>query len=261
MLNYYPPRYLLRRYEILRNVRAGASFLEIGAGGLALSRDLLRYFDNGKALDSSPGSRQIYDSLPASTHERLKFEANELSPAFTEDLYDCVIACEVMEHVEDDQAFMASLHSHIRPNGQTILSVPAHMKFWTIHDEITGHYRRYERNELVDLFRKTGFENIRVIAYGYPFINALRRLRALYARRQARVKREWDKNRQTQKSGLDHVPSQFNWLGILVNPYTFLPLNWVARLFNNTDLSEGYIVIADKPGHQEHSPDTGKRNK
>lgn len=258
MPNYFPPRYLLRRYEILRNLRGGQHFLEVGAGGLALSKELLRFFKTGIALDSSPGSRQIYDTLPGTVKERLKLDASDLATSATEPQYDCIVACEVMEHVEDDTSFMIAIHSHLRHNGQVILSVPAHMKFWTIHDEITGHYRRYEREELVDLFQKTGFDNIRVIAYGYPFINLLQRLRALYAKKQAGVKCKWDKARQTQQSGLNHVPSQLHWLGIFVNPYTTLPLSWIARLFNNTDLSEGYIIIADKPVSQALNPSIGK---
>ena len=76
------------------------------------------------------------------------------------------------------------------------------------------------------------------------------------ATRQAKVKRHWDRGEQTRKSGIDHLPAQFSWLGLLINPCTFLPLNWMARLFNKTDLSEGYIVVADKPDQHEKAKPT-----
>jgi hypothetical protein len=151
-----------------------------------------------------------------------------------------------MEHLEDDKTFLLKIYRQLKPQGQAILSVPAHMKFWSIHDDITGHYRRYERQDIIELFQSAGFKNINVIAYGYPFINILRWMRAVYATRQAGVKGQWNRIQQTQRSGIDHVPSKFHWLGLLINPYTILPLNWIAKLFNTTDLSEGYIVIADK---------------
>lgn len=247
MSKYYPPRYLFRRYEILRHVRPADSFLEVGAGELELCCELLKYFSSGKAIDFSPETQAIYCRLEPETIKRLYFEVNDVTNLAEENCYDCVISCEVMEHLEDDRAFLLKTHSLLRPKGQIILSVPAHMKFWSIHDEITGHCRRYERQELIDLMQETGFKNIRVIAYGYPFVNILRQLRVFYAVWQATEKVHWSKTRQTQRSGINHLPAKFRWLGLLFNPLTTLPLNWVASLFNETDLSEGYIITADKP--------------
>ena len=255
-MKYYPPRYLLRRYEILRHVRPGKQFLEIGAGGLELSLELLNVFATGKAIDFSRGSLLRYERLANNIKRRLQFELTDIDNIKNDTQFDCIVSCEVMEHIEDDKKFLAGIFSRLKSKGQVILSVPAHGKFWSIHDEITGHIRRYERNQLLDLLKTTGFENIQVIAYGFPFINMLRWLRVCYATRQAKVKRHWDRGEQTRKSGIDHLPAQFSWLGLLINPCTFLPLNWLARLFNKTDLSEGYIVVADKPDQHEKAKPT-----
>ncbi|AUI67552.1 class I SAM-dependent methyltransferase [Beggiatoa leptomitoformis] len=250
MLKYFPPRYLFRRYEILRHLRPAKRFLEVGAGGLALSQELLAYFQAGKAVDFSPNIESYYMALPLPIRQRLTFEQGDVAQLPVADTYDCIVACEVMEHIEDDKQFLTTLYERLVPQGQLLISVPAHMKFWTIHDDITGHFRRYEKQAIIELFQQVGFENITVIAYGYPFINILRWLRALYAKKQAKVKASWDKNQQTQCSGINHVPTIFNWIGLFVNPYTVLPLNWIARLFNQLDLAEGYIIVADKPHHQ-----------
>jgi hypothetical protein len=55
-MKYYPPRYLFRRYELLRRVSEGNHFLEIGAGRLLLSVELLRYFRRGTLIDFSEKS-------------------------------------------------------------------------------------------------------------------------------------------------------------------------------------------------------------
>lgn len=246
MGKYYPPRYLFRRYEILQRVRPAALFLEIGAGELDLSRELLKIFPHGKAIDLSPETRSFYNKLDVETSSRLIFDVTDLINLQETNCYDCVISCEVMEHLEDDRTFLLEISRLLKPRGQVILSVPAHMKFWSIHDEITGHYRRYEKHELVSLLKDAGFENISIIAYGYPFINILRQLRVIYAAKQATQKVQWSKNQQTQCSGINHVSGKFHWLGLLINPCTVLPFNWLAKLFNKTDLSEGYIATANK---------------
>lgn len=246
MFQYYPPRYLFRRYEILRLVRPADIFLEIGAGELNLSQELLKYFSRGKAIDFSPETMSCYTSLKPFITKRLSFEVTDVNNIHEEDFYDCVVSCEVMEHLDNDATFLLKIFRLLKPHGQAILSVPANMKFWSIHDEITGHCRRYERKKIIELFQSAGFENINVIAYGYPFVNMLRWIRVLYATRQAKIKRQWNRVQRTQQSGIHHVPSKFSWLGLLVNPHTILPLNWIARLFNTADLSEGYIITADK---------------
>ncbi len=245
-MKYFPPRYLLRRYEILKRVRPAHCFLEIGAGEFALSQELLAYFKRGQAIDFSPAVADLYQQLPPAVQQRLSFDSISIADLPTDVQYDCVVACEVMEHIEDDLAFLHTVHCLLTTNGQVILSVPAHMKFWTLHDEITGHVRRYEKADLLALMQRAGFQQVQVISYGYPVINLLWRLRALYAKRQAGEKQQWDAQQQTQQSGVLHVPRQWDVLGWLVNPYTFLPLNWLASMFNAGDRSEGYLVVGYK---------------
>jgi SAM-dependent methyltransferase len=244
MIPYFPPRYLFRRYEILRHIRPAECFLEVGAGGLALSSELTRYFTRGHAIDFSPEIAEIYQQLPDKIREKLTFQYGDIYQLPSGKQYDCIIACEVMEHIEDDAQFLRFLKSLLTPQGQLILSVPARMKFWTVHDDIVGHLRRYEKAELMQLMQRVGFESVKIMAYGYPFVNGLRFLRALYAKKQAVIKQQWTAEQQTQHSGIHHVPRSWNSLGLLVNPYTFLPLNWIACLFNGYDLSEGYLIIA-----------------
>lgn len=247
MPKYYPLRYLFRRYEILRSIKPSVSFLEVGAGNFELSKEFLHFFSFGKAIDFSPETLTLYNELDSATTQRLSFELENIADLPDGGSYDCVVSCEVMEHLQNDKKFLLKLYGQLKPQGQLIVSVPAHMKFWTVHDEITGHFRRYERQEIIELFEQVGFKGIEVIAYGYPFINMLRWLRVLYAVRQAKVKSHWDRTKQTQHSGVNHISSKLYWLGIFINPLTISPLNWIARFFNNFDLSEGYIVIAEKP--------------
>ncbi len=64
---------------------------------------------------------------------------------------------DVLEHIEDDQAFLETLHSRMQTNGRIYLTVPAFKKLWSKEDKEAGHFKRYEQDELTKLLEKTGF--------------------------------------------------------------------------------------------------------
>ncbi len=241
MRNYPPaPRYLFRRYEILRHLKPGKKFLEIGAGNFQLSIELLNYFNTGVSLDFHPDVDEVYASLSADFKKRLEVRKTDFLTTDFNETYDCIVACEVMEHVHNDADFLNKILQLLKPKGQIIISVPARMKYWSTHDEIAGHIKRYEKDEVLNLFDK--FQNVKVVSYGYPFVNLLRFARIMLAKRQYKERQNWNQKQLTTKSGMETLPS---FLRFLVNKKVFLPFNLFARFFNNFDLSEGYLVIAE----------------
>lgn len=246
MPSYNPPRYLFRRYEILRRAIPGNAFLEIGTGNIKLAQELLRYFKKGTIVDFSKYVQTFYERLPQIQRDKLTLKIGDVQALDLGGGFDCVVSCEVMEHIEDDSAFLQRIHSLLKEEGQLMLSVPSRMKYWSVHDEIVGHLRRYEKQELLALLQATGFKQVEVLSYGFPFINLLRIPRILLARKQHRYKKDWEQRQQTEVSGAKHASRSFDWLGLLVNPVTWLPLTWVASWFNRFDLSDGYLVVARK---------------
>ncbi len=245
-MTYYPPRYLFRRYEILHMIRPGHNFLEIGAGNLKLSQNLSRLFYKGTLVDYNVETQSLYDKLDVSLHERLELIISDFSSLALPRQYDCVIACEVLEHVQDDEAFVRKAYRLLRDQGQLVLSVPSRMKFWSRHDEIVGHLRRYEKNDLIQLLTKNKFRNINIVSYGYPFVNLLRWASICLATYHYREKKQWSQKKQSQKSGIVQTGGLADLLGILVNQYSTYPLCAFASLFNKFDLSNGYIITAGK---------------
>jgi SAM-dependent methyltransferase len=63
--------------------------------------------------------------------------------------FDLVLACDVIEHVEDDRRAFAELTRVLRPGGVLIFSVPLHSDHWTVFDDYVGHARRYAPAELL----------------------------------------------------------------------------------------------------------------
>ncbi len=245
-MTYYPPRYLLRRDALLRLLRPGQRFLEVGPGEYKLSLELARRFPRGMLVEFHPESRALYDAaLPGAVRERVELRIGDFSRMDLDGAFDCVVACEVLEHVPDDDAFAARLAGCLRPGGQLLLSVPAHMRFWSPHDEAVGHLRRYEREPLVRLLEGAGFDDVRVLSYGLPWIHLFRLMRVAKQRLGGAERGPSDLER-TQASGIHHLGEGWSWLGALVNPVTFWPLNLVARAFEGGDASDGYVVSATR---------------
>lgn len=67
---------------------------------------------------------------------------------FADDAFDLVVACDVVEHVEDDRRAFAELRRILRPGGTLVFSVPLFAGRWTAFDACVGHARRYEPEAL-----------------------------------------------------------------------------------------------------------------
>jgi len=227
-------------------LKPGNSFMEIGAGNLMLSRDLSKHFDKGLVLDFEPSVKRIFSTLPEHIQQKLAVKIGDFFKHTTDELYDCIVACEVMEHIEDDTGFVDKVYKRLNKGGQAIISVPAKDKYWTVHDDVVGHVRRYQKDELIELMGQSGFKQIKVYSYGFPFINMLWLLRAIHGKQQSKQKSGWSKKQQTQKSGVSQIPTKYNFLGTFINKYSFYPLNLISSLFNRLNLSEGYVVVASK---------------
>ena len=243
-MRYRPPRFLLRRYELLKHIVPAERFLEIGPGNLLLTRDLAKHFERGIVVELNPDIEVIFDQLPSNLKEKLALVTQNFITADIPGKFDCIVACEVLEHISDETVFMRKAASMLKPGGQLIISVPAREKFWGLHDENVGHIRRYERNNLKYLMHAVGLVDVVVIGYGYPFINILRLLRNVHAKTERARLSGLDQVSRSMESGLPFNTLPFQIAGLICNPITFAPLCITASMFNRFDLSEGYLVVA-----------------
>jgi 2-polyprenyl-3-methyl-5-hydroxy-6-metoxy-1,4-benzoquinol methylase len=93
------------------------------------------------------------------------------------ELFDAVLALDVIEHLDDDQAAVARLTSLTRPGGVVIVSVPALPEMYTEFDRIQGHRRRYMPETLRAAFCGSGLVIEQVFWWGQWLVPALRRQR------------------------------------------------------------------------------------
>ncbi len=60
------------------------------------------------------------------------------------------IGCfDVLEHICDEENFLAKLSEILKPGGMFYLTVPAKGWLWSLSDVSAGHYRRYGRRQII----------------------------------------------------------------------------------------------------------------
>jgi SAM-dependent methyltransferase len=65
--------------------------------------------------------------------------------------YDLIGAFDVIEHIADDRAALASIAAKLKPTGKFVMTVPAHQWMWSAHDVVNHHKRRYSKRGLKSL--------------------------------------------------------------------------------------------------------------
>jgi SAM-dependent methyltransferase len=120
---------------------ADAHILEIGCGtghNLAMLGEFghvdgLELDEEARALSEKRLGRKVMSSpLP---------ELAEVPDRY----YDLIGAFDVIEHIEDDRAAIASIATKLRPGGRFVMAVPAHQWMWSAHDVVNHHKRRYSK--------------------------------------------------------------------------------------------------------------------
>jgi len=235
------PRYILRRYlveKLLQGIKA-RDFAEVGPA----SGDILeRLLTNGLKGTAVEISEKAYESLAQKFDDKAEIKLIHGDFFDLEGQYDLVLALEVLEHLSDDREGLRKFYSLLRPEGTLLLSVPAHKRKWGPCDVLSGHLRRYEREEMVEKLTGAGFKSIQVWCYGFPLMNALKPFIelgsaiALWMDQRSLAER-------TEASGHSRVA---RGLKFLMKDSLFKPACLLQELFLNTDLGVDYLVKAGR---------------
>lgn len=115
---------------------------------------LKRLQDRGLAY----GSDFSLDALTFARSKGLRHLLSSDSTAlpFGSGCFDCVVALDVLEHIEDDRAALREIARVTRPGGAFLFAVPAFPALWRHHDVMYGHFRRYRKADFVARVRAAG---------------------------------------------------------------------------------------------------------
>lgn len=211
--------------------------IEVGCGAGAFQYDLVKQGFSTKAVEFSTEARRharLFGSTVAENFDQID-----------KNLVDLVVALDVLEHIEDDVAALEQWISLLKPGGHMLLAVPCHMSKWGSSDEWAGHYRRYEKDGLIDLIEGRKLEVIHFESYGFPIANM-----TSWLRNRIHSDKSFDPQNEenSKRSGVERK-SESRLFPILASPIGIgiLQLGYLIQsAFTRTELGDGYIVLAKK---------------
>jgi SAM-dependent methyltransferase len=128
--------------------------LEIGCG-TGHNFEMLRRFGRLDALE-------VDDKARALASRRLGHAVGSAQlPDLTgveDGRYHLICLLDVLEHIEEDEAALASIARKLAPGARILVTVPANQWMWSGHDVAHHHKRRYSKRGLAKVARAAGLD-------------------------------------------------------------------------------------------------------
>jgi SAM-dependent methyltransferase len=210
--------------------------LEMGAGEGAMGAWLAGRYSYTCVEPDDQSRAKAAERLAAAGGGRALARFSELG----DERFDMVCAFEVLEHIEDDTLALEEWRERLRPGGWLLMSIPAHQKKYAAADRAAGHFRRYERADLLAKLEKTGYDTVMLRSYGAGFGDLLHHGRSFIASRRSEhaptpEERSSSSGRFLQPQG-DAVAYAY---AAIAAPFRVLQMP-----LSRTDIGPGYVVLA-----------------
>jgi SAM-dependent methyltransferase len=139
--------YVIRGLSLSSTVK----ILDVGCGDGLFFEQLTAF---GDVYGVEPDTQII--SPEGKFTERI-YPGNISDAPFSDNSFGLILACDVIEHIDDDISVLEKMYSLLSPGGILVLTVPAFNMLWTTHDDRNFHKRRYTKRNLEKLVKDNGF--------------------------------------------------------------------------------------------------------
>tara|TARA_R110002111_G_scaffold138985_9_gene204781 strand:- start:310 stop:1101 length:792 start_codon:yes stop_codon:yes gene_type:complete len=248
------PMYILRRAAILDWLQGMPTgrVIEFGCGPGALLHDLSKLGFHGIGVERSPTSLELSRDL---LRDAMNFKVVPNTDGITAESADYLFSFEVLEHIENDAEALRMWLTFLKPGGSVLISVPAHSHRWNLTDVNAGHFRRYDRPDVIELLQAADLVIERIGTYGWPASRMIEYIRERTTNSSMNRAGETASNievgdpEKTMASGFNRkIETRFfkyygSWLGQIL----FMVAARMQRFFYRTDLGVSFIVHAKKP--------------
>lgn len=164
-----------RRFEVFQRLGAGVvqsskEMADVGCGHGILQRQVEDAYGRevtGFDLNEGGLKRNLSRSSKVCCYN--VFEKN---PGF-QGRYDLIFLWDVLEHIEEEDAFLKAVLFHLGGSGKLVVNVPAGRWAFSGYDRAAGHVRRYSHGTLLEVLERNGLEVLRWSYWGLPFLPTL----------------------------------------------------------------------------------------
>lgn len=152
------PNYYKWIYGIFRPY-LGGEVIELGCGAGHGISVYLSETDHLTAVDYNPELlRALADRHSDAKLTPLALDLLEDWHALPQGKADAVLMMDVLEHFRRDRDFIQKAAKLLKPGGHLLMKVPAQAELYGEIDQASGHYRRYDRQDLEALALAEGLE-------------------------------------------------------------------------------------------------------
>jgi SAM-dependent methyltransferase len=179
--------WMRRRSEVMQKLAADAiknahQIAEIGCGHGVLQRQIEDLYGRevaGFDLHESSLQHSVSRTSPLYCYDI--FQRNlDLKARF-----DLIVLFDVIEHIDDEDAFLKAVQFHLTPNGRILVNVPALQSLYSDYDVVVGHVRRYSLSSLARLAERNGMRVKNSTYWGFALLPLLA-IRKLWMKMQSR---------------------------------------------------------------------------
>lgn len=169
-INHYT-YYLLDKLIIKYGIKQ--PFLDAGCGIGDLSVFLGKKGWAGQAIDYSDQA-VLQARKQLKKYSKIKIRKQNLLDE--KGKYNSVFLWDVLEHFDNDDELLSKFFKILNKGSYLIMAIPSNPREWRWDDDLYGHFRRYDLNELKNKLNKAGFSLVEVWEFTFPFFWLMRRI-------------------------------------------------------------------------------------
>lgn len=159
-----------RKYQVSLILKyINGNFVEVGAGKGGLVPYYKKIPKNVTLLEPE---KKLFKILKKKFYSR-KISIKNHTVNELKSYYDTIIYYDVLEHIKKDLSEVSMASKKIKKNGYLIISVPAYQSFYSDFDKSVGHYKRYNKQDFINIEKKTNLKIEKLVYYdsvGFLFL-------------------------------------------------------------------------------------------
>jgi ubiquinone/menaquinone biosynthesis C-methylase UbiE len=142
------------QYDLIAK-HLGKNILEVGSGDRSFTNQIMRHAGKIDRIISIEPSATLFE-LHKNKYKfpnNISFHVIDLfnMTMDTFGLFDTALFVHVLEHIEKDREALNKVYELLLPKGKVLIEVPALHLLFSVHDEMLGHYRRYNKKTLTEI--------------------------------------------------------------------------------------------------------------